>query len=321
MTSIGENLCRERTRRGLDLEEVSRDTKISVRFLEYIEAEQFDKLPGGVFTKSFVRQYARALGLDEEEITNELMRIIRPPEPAGEFSGEPRPLAAPEPRLPNFGGWDFLSGSNSSLAAFALVVLVMLVCSGVYSWWQRASRPHPATPAAVVNSAQPGAAPTDETARSNPVPSPAAPAPSTAEPARPVERPRPTEPLGPEAQAAADRQMAQQPGAVQTAIQASSTTIGNGNLKISITAAEETWISARLDGRKVFSGTLQRSQTKVLEANGQVQLLIGNAGGLDISMNGKPIGPVGPRGQIRVVELTPGGYQIVPRKPPVSDPL
>ena len=42
-------------------------------------------------------------------------------------------------------------------------------------------------------------------------------------------------------------------------------------------------------------------------------LLIGNAGGLEISLNGKPIGPVGPRGQIRIVELTPAGFQIVPR--------
>ena len=67
MTSIGENLRRERLRRNLDLDSVSRELKISSRFLEAIEAEKFDKLPGGVFARSFVRQYARLLGMNEEE--------------------------------------------------------------------------------------------------------------------------------------------------------------------------------------------------------------------------------------------------------------
>ena len=83
MTSIGETLKRERLRRGWNLEQVSRETKISSRLLEYIESEQFDKLPGGVFTRSFVRQYASTLGLDGDEIASELQRQIHiEPEPA-----------------------------------------------------------------------------------------------------------------------------------------------------------------------------------------------------------------------------------------------
>ena len=67
MTSVGETLRRERLRTGLDLHKVAEDTKISVRMLELIEADQFDKLPGGVFARSFVGQYARALGLDADD--------------------------------------------------------------------------------------------------------------------------------------------------------------------------------------------------------------------------------------------------------------
>ena len=78
MTSIGETLRRERLRRHLDLDQVSRETKISTKLLDAIEAERFDKLPGGVFTKSFVRQYARMLGLDEDEIVGELEHALRP---------------------------------------------------------------------------------------------------------------------------------------------------------------------------------------------------------------------------------------------------
>src|SRR3989442_10179860 len=78
MTSIGETLRRERLKRNLDLEQISRELKISSRLLEAIEGEQFDKLPGGVFAKSFVRQYARLLGLDEEDLVGQVQRALEP---------------------------------------------------------------------------------------------------------------------------------------------------------------------------------------------------------------------------------------------------
>jgi len=76
MTSIGEILRRERMKRNLELVQIAQELKISSRFLEAIEAEQFDKLPGGVFTRSFIVQYARLLGLDEERIAGELLRTL-----------------------------------------------------------------------------------------------------------------------------------------------------------------------------------------------------------------------------------------------------
>src|SRR5438034_2449989 len=75
MTSIGERLRRQRLQNGMSIEKIALDTKISARLLEAIEAEQFEKLPGGVFRRSFVLQYARALGLDTEEIETELKHL------------------------------------------------------------------------------------------------------------------------------------------------------------------------------------------------------------------------------------------------------
>src|SRR5262245_48097036 len=72
---IGEKLRRQRMHLGLNIAQVSKDTKIGTRLLEAIEAEDFEKLPGGVFRKSFVRQYARALGIEEEEIAGELKQF------------------------------------------------------------------------------------------------------------------------------------------------------------------------------------------------------------------------------------------------------
>ena len=78
MSSVGETLRRERLRSGLDLEKIAQDTKISVHILELIESDQFEKLPGGVFARSFVRQYARAVGVDAEEIVSELEKVLAP---------------------------------------------------------------------------------------------------------------------------------------------------------------------------------------------------------------------------------------------------
>ena len=68
MISVGETLRRERVRRNLDLDQISRELKISAKFLEAIEDEQYERLPARVFAKSFVRQYASLLGLDEDEL-------------------------------------------------------------------------------------------------------------------------------------------------------------------------------------------------------------------------------------------------------------
>ncbi|MGH9660487.1 MAG: DUF4115 domain-containing protein, partial [Bryobacteraceae bacterium] len=92
-------------------------------------------------------------------------------------------------------------------------------------------------------------------------------------------------------------------------------------LQVGLTAGEETWIQVSSDGKPVFTSALHANESKLIEASEKVQVLVGNAGGLEIRLNGKPIGPIGPKGQVRVVELTPAGFQIVPRKLPAVEPL
>jgi cytoskeletal protein RodZ len=59
------DLSRLRNTAGISLEEIAAGTKISLRFLRAIEAEEFDQLPGGIFNTSYLRQYAAAIGYDE----------------------------------------------------------------------------------------------------------------------------------------------------------------------------------------------------------------------------------------------------------------
>ncbi|HEX8189625.1 MAG TPA: helix-turn-helix transcriptional regulator, partial [Pyrinomonadaceae bacterium] len=60
--SLGEQLRRARLDRGVNLREVSEQTRITMRHLEAIEADDYQALPGGIFNKSFIKSFARAVG-------------------------------------------------------------------------------------------------------------------------------------------------------------------------------------------------------------------------------------------------------------------
>src|SRR5258708_20238645 len=70
LASFGEELRREREIRGISLKEIADATKISKRFLDAIERNDHKSLPAPVFTRGFVREYARYLGLNAEEIVS-----------------------------------------------------------------------------------------------------------------------------------------------------------------------------------------------------------------------------------------------------------
>jgi len=67
MGKFGDTLRQEREFRGITLDAITKVTKISNRHLVALEQEHFEVLPGGVFNKSMVREYARVVGLDQEE--------------------------------------------------------------------------------------------------------------------------------------------------------------------------------------------------------------------------------------------------------------
>jgi cytoskeleton protein RodZ len=69
--NFGERLKRERELREVTLQEITSATRIGPRFLEALENEDWEKLPGGVFNRGFVRSIARYLGLDEEALLGE----------------------------------------------------------------------------------------------------------------------------------------------------------------------------------------------------------------------------------------------------------
>ncbi|HKY33401.1 MAG TPA: helix-turn-helix domain-containing protein [Candidatus Polarisedimenticolia bacterium] len=164
MASFGEELKRERELRDISLKEISEATKISLRFLEALEQDNYDILPGGVFNRGFIRAYARFIGIDGEEMVNAYLHEVsqrearhgstpRPelragpaaaPLAAGVFRPEPRggkksePVEPPRERkeipaerrfLPK-ARQDAVDG-RTSLALWALAVLAFLIGAGV----------------------------------------------------------------------------------------------------------------------------------------------------------------------------------------------
>jgi cytoskeletal protein RodZ len=80
--TFGEYLKREREMRGVSLDEITAATRIATRFLQAIEDERWDQLPGGVFNRGFVRAVARYLGLDEENTVAEYVSAAEDHRPA-----------------------------------------------------------------------------------------------------------------------------------------------------------------------------------------------------------------------------------------------
>jgi len=305
MASIGETLRRERVRRNLELDQVSKELKISAKFLQAIEQEKFELLPAGVFAKSFARQYARLLGLDEEEAVNEVQRALAPPPVVPQFAaGAPELKAPPLPEfyVPKVEAWQRVRDRrefswSSPLPALMLVVVAMLGCSLIYGWWQRSR--HPLTTAyASVSQSRPSA---PVTAKAEAPPQPSTPTPSAETTAAPAEKPA---------------NPADSPASEHTLVLDAAA--GSGPVKVELTAAEAVWVLARVDGKYSFSGTLEANETRTVEGTANVMLRLGNAGAVTITLNGKPIGEIGPKGQVRTVQLTSGGFQIVAPKPSAS---
>ena len=75
--SIGEKLRLEREARGIALRDISEQTRISMRYLEAIETDDYRRLPGGIFNRSFIRAYAKFIGYSEEQAIEEYAQTLR----------------------------------------------------------------------------------------------------------------------------------------------------------------------------------------------------------------------------------------------------
>ena len=94
-SSFGEQLRLAREARGISLREISEQTRISTRYLEAIEADDYKRLPGGIFNKSFIKAYAKYIGYAEKGSLEAKAHGAR----SGNFTGRRCLHALPAARL------------------------------------------------------------------------------------------------------------------------------------------------------------------------------------------------------------------------------
>jgi len=177
MATLGQRLREEREKRGLTIEELARQTRINARYFEAIERGDTASLPGGFFYRSFIRQYARLVGLPEDAYRGEIERSLA--EEAGKpYSVPDRAIDVPplptarRSRREEAIWWTIRAGG---------LVLTTAACTALYMGWERWKQSQAAGVAAVT--AAPAAKQSESAGEAAPAQTPAAPAPAAETPA------------------------------------------------------------------------------------------------------------------------------------------
>ena len=296
MASLGENLRREREMRGISLEEISAATKISVRFLTALENNDFAGIPGGIFTRGFIRAYAGYLGLDQEQVMAEYELVAQPRDyELGRLTSANRPSqrrGRPVRVLPLavaavllVGGYALFRYSHR--AAYAPIITSSPVSS--------AAQPTPSqsapTPAPVTRGSPTAGA---DTPTSGPSGAPAqAPPTSTGAPGQTA------------SQAAPSLVDATKPGS-NPAAPGPTENAGSSRdgLVLQLAATEPVWVSVEADGKTALQRVLHPNDVTTLKAADHFDLTTGNAQGLILTLNGETLKPLGRQGEVKKVRLT-----------------
>lgn len=262
MGSFGERMQREREMRGITLEEIAESTKIGSRALRALEQEDFEKLPGGIFNKGFVRAYARYLGIDEEQAVTDFMAA----EQAAQAKAE---QALPQPLPP--------AKTATGIGPILFLVLGLAVIGGVAGWrYVSARRPKPTVETVAIPTA-----PSTAANNSQGAPTPAAQSQLT--PAETASPPRGAEVGSPSS--------------------------SGEPFTVEIRARQPAWISVVADGVVLMEGTLGADEQKQFQAKARIILKTGNAGGVELSYNGRPVPALGADRQARTFVFTRQGLE------------
>lgn len=210
--SFGSWLRRQREVREISLREISDISKISLRYLEALEQDRFEILPNAVFTRGFLREYARFVGLDPDEVVNYFLSL-QPDDGDEEAEG-----AATAPRR---------VGGKPLARVVAVVVVVLAVLGGIL--WFLSFEP-----------------------KSEEEVPPMAP-PST----QAVPTPEPSEPAGPKKP-----------------------------IRLSIDFDQKSWVEAFVDGVREVSELRVQGESLHLEASKEIRLVLNNAAGVSMELNG-----------------------------------
>jgi cytoskeleton protein RodZ len=275
-TSLGGHLRALREARGGSLEDMARSTRVGIRHLEALEEERLADLPSPVFVRGFIRAYCGFLREGPEEALAFYEAL------AGERAAMQAASAPPRPRTT----W----APSSVLVGLALLVILAIALIVVNLTVKRTGGTSVAAPAMDVSAATPIPQPTPpaaapiaapvETPRAAPAPAPAAAPPVSTPAAMPAPAPTPA------------------PAAARSAA---------GPQRLVIRAVDATWIRVQPDEGRATEELLPAGASREWSAERRFLVTIGNAGGVEVALNGKVLPPLGPKGTvIQRLELPQG---------------
>ena len=273
--SFGRYLQSIRVEKGISLKAVSHETRIRLETLHFIEAEDHRHLPDEVYVKGFLRAYAKAIGADGDEAVQRYISRL----------AVKRKIALSEAALFRTGGafWRRL------LLSLAAVLCLIAVTLYAVSAWREHNMPEEAvsTETAEPSATEPMIEKPDALSRA-PAEEKAVPAPAT-EPS--------TEP----SMDSADDKEVSAPDA-STGSAPPPPAVAN-KLRLTIDTIEETWLKIIVDDQKAKQYRLNPGDHIELEGSRNFNLLIGNAGGIRLGLNGKAVALSGKSGQVVNIQL------------------
>ena len=249
MATLGQQLKQFREEKGVSLHEIAESTHIGVRFLQAIENDAYDVLPGGVFNRAFVRKFAKEVGFDEEQAVNLYEEQLE------EQGGEPE-------RSYQLGVEEFETrptSGNGLLLSFVALIILGALAYAAYQYFT------PAGPDSERGSAS---------GLSTPTPAPAV-----------TETPAPS--VNPDASTSPAVSPAASPTA-SPAPSPTSVTAPTDAIRFQLTApTEDVWISVRPDGKNADRMILKTGEAREYDVNEKIILSIGRVQSLRISVNGR----------------------------------
>lgn len=141
--SFGDWLRRQREMREINLRDIAERTKISLRYLEAMEADRFDLLPAPIFAKGFLREYARYVGLSPDEVVNHYLAVQQPQGPEDPKEDTLSRMRAAKPPKPVDPGQPAVRRTWSYGLVLTLAGLILLALVAFAAWFADKRRDEP----------------------------------------------------------------------------------------------------------------------------------------------------------------------------------
>lgn len=283
MSGFGDKLRREREMRGVSLEEIAESTKIGTRSLRALEDDDFDKLPGGIFNKGFVRAYSHFLGLDEDQTVADFDAALKEYRAA---KGQPEEIQTHEEPEPASSGYAWL--------LLASILLLILALAG--GWYVVKYRHRAKAGTAQMLAGDRAVSPSPIAAADSPAASD-----SPAKSAKPGQAPTHDNTSVPNSSSS--------PPPARNQSESGNLRANTAPIQLRIFAREDSWLSVFADGKNLGQATLGAQKTRTVLAQNEVRLRVGNVGGVEVFFNGKPVNIGGEPKQVKELTFTPSGLR------------